>query len=72
MNFGQILTGITKAVKPTKPVDAYALVNGKLSNEAICDNMLEGGSESPEVLKYMQSLGQDLGFSDSDSQLFWG
>ena len=71
MNFGSILTGITKAVKPTKPVDAYALVNGKPSNEAICDGMLEGASDSPEVIKYMQSLGQDLGFSEADSQLFW-
>jgi hypothetical protein len=72
MNFRDILTNIRKSTKPSKPVDAYAMVNGQPSNDVICEGMLEGEQESPEVLAYLQSLGQELGFSEAETKLFWG
>jgi hypothetical protein len=72
MNFSDILNNIKKAAKPSKPVDAYAMVNGIPTNEIICDSMLEGVKESPDVSEHVKSIGKGMGFSEAETNLFWG
>ena len=55
----------------TKPVDAFVMVNGNPSNEAICEDMLKDELPSPKVDAYIRSLGLSMGFSDADVNLFW-
>ena len=71
MKFSDLFNNVKKSTKPSKPVDAYAMVKGVPSNDLICENMLEDEQPSSEVVKHVQSLGKDLGFSDAESKLFW-
>lgn len=72
MNFSNILKDAKKSTKPSKPVDVYSMVNGKPSNDRICEDMIEGANESPEVAYHMRGLTRSMGFNDEESNLFWG
>ena len=76
MDFGKILgrKADTSALATADPrhVDAFAMVNGKPSNQQICEEMLEGEKDSPEATAYIRQLAQDIGFSEEEAKKFWG
>ena len=70
MIFSKILK--RKADTPEKGVDVFCMVNGKPSNQQICEDMLGDDKQSPEVTAYIVDLAKKYGFSDEDAQKFWG
>ena len=55
-----------------KGVDVCCMVNGKLSNAEICEQMLEDEKDSPEVTAYMVKMAMEMGFSREDAVRYWG
>ena len=53
-------------------VDVCCMVNGRLSNAEICEQMLEDEKESPEVSAYMIKLAIEMGFSEEEALRYWG
>lgn len=58
--------------KAPKCDDIFCMVNGKPSNASLCEQMLEGEKDSPEVTAFMINLAKSMGFSDEEAQLYWG
>ncbi len=61
-----------QTVETQKGVDACCMVNGKLSNAEICEQMLEDGKVDPEVTAQMVAKAKEMGFSDEDALRYWG
>jgi hypothetical protein len=73
MNFAKLLA--TKQNSNGKPlaesVDVFTMVDGKPSNAAICDDMLDNELPSKEAIAYLQQSAVDMGFTKEQSEKFW-
>ena len=73
MNYSELLKGSSTGQKaPHTSVDACYKVNGKLSNAIICEDMLDGVTQSQEVKNYLVEHAKDLGFSPEEALKYWG
>jgi hypothetical protein len=72
MKFSDLLKGSSGGKPSPQSIDACAMVNGKLSNAQICDDMLEGEKDSPEVTKYLIENAITMGFTPEQAQKYWG
>lgn len=72
MTFSTILKGTVSGKAPNTSTDVYTMVNGKPSNAEIMDQMLEGGTVSPKVTKYLVDSAITMGFTKEQATKFWG
>ena len=71
MKFSTILK-VSCMSSEMKGVDVFCKVNGKPTNADICDQMLEGEKQDPEVTAGVVALAKEIGFSDEDAKKYWG